>query len=465
MASSAAPGKASAASKSVFVASSKEMKNRAQLVVDELSRQGFAPLPWWDDRAFPPGEDTFSRLISLAQTVDAAVFLAAKDDRAWYRGAEVDVARDNVLLELGLFASRLGAKRSVILADGVKLPTDLLGITYLSMADGVELAAKRAAAHLKAHMGQQPPPSPITIISDPQLIPILAGDRPKNWLMRSFYFGTTGARAWLLISLDPRYQDDAANARLSTSIRNLIDRWGGRFRTFVSLGPGDARLDERIASILRIYDSEVAYVPIDISDGLLLNAAWAVGRRVSVPVGVLADFEERLDFVLDQVAARTRGPYLYAMLGNTFGNLDGSETQFIDGLCARLKNDDQFLLGVAVRKDGGAPVRADALSPGAIEFYAHGAACHLGVTAAEVKANFVQRVGFDEIDSGSEIPGTQTFKFFVKDGADRIPCANLRRFDLDALATWLEGRGLTVRSERLPESGPYDLAVLALQKA
>ena len=441
------------------------MKNRAQLVVDELLRQGFSPLPWWDDRAFPPGEDTFSRLIALSQSVDAAVFLAAKDDKAWYRGTEVDVARDNVLLELGLFASRLGAKRSLILADQVRLPTDLLGITYLSLEGGVEQAATRAAMHLKAQTGQPPPPAPITIISDPELIPVLAGDPPKNWLMRSFYFGVTGARAWLQISGDTRYQDDAANARLSARIRTLIEPSGGRFRTFVSLGPGDAGLDDQIASILRIYDSEVAYVPVDISDGLLLNAARRVMQRVSVPVGLLADFEERLDFVFDQVAARTRGPYLYALLGNTFGNLDGSETRFVDGLRSRLRADDQLLLGVAVRKRGGAPVRADGMSAGAVEFYAHGAACHLGVMAAEIKANFVERVGFDEIEDGSEIPGTQTFKFFVRNGSDKIRCANLRRFDLEALGTWLERLGLTVRSERLQESGPYDLAVLALQKA
>ncbi len=450
--------------KLIFVASSKEARTKAQIIVDALNSAGFSPLPWWDEQnAFRFGDYTFDRLGQLSRTVDAAIFLATKDDRIWYRGTESGAPRDNVILELGLFASQLGIKRSLILADSeIKLPSDLLGLTYAEIK-GIDIVAANAVTHLRAVFALPPPTSPTLIISDRDLVPVLAGDPPSGWLMRSFYFGTAGARAWRSVSGDLNYQDDPERSPLKSTITSLLSSTPS-VRTFVSLGPGDGRLDEGLAVFLRTLERELNYVPVDISDGLLFNAARKISSRVAVPIGILADFEERFDFVVGNLRDFVRGPYLYALLGNTFGNLDRSESQFIQGLWNHLDPNDEVIIDVAIQKKDNAVIDVRDLSAGNIEFLSHGAACHLGVPASEIKANFYERVGFDLVKNGSEIPNTQTFRFFAREGARRRTCARIRRFHYESLINWLKERRWHIRAEKIEEQGPYDTAVLLLKR-
>src|SRR3954465_5678789 len=98
--------------KRIFVASSQESQKLAERLVRELNGD-LLPVPWW--RAFSLGEYTFEALARQSRTVDGAIILAAKDDRVWYRGQHAGRPRDNVIFEFGLFASRLGLRRTIIL--------------------------------------------------------------------------------------------------------------------------------------------------------------------------------------------------------------------------------------------------------------------------------------------------------------------------------------------------------------
>ena len=87
--------------------------------------EGVETLLWTDPAAFPLGGLTLNRLIELTKAVDAAVFVFAEDDQVWYRGTELRQPRDNVLLEYGLFASRLGFSKTVVCRlNESKTPTD-----------------------------------------------------------------------------------------------------------------------------------------------------------------------------------------------------------------------------------------------------------------------------------------------------------------------------------------------------
>src|SRR5499426_1882194 len=93
--------------------------------------------PW--TTSFNPGTSTLERLLELTREVDFAAFVFARDDWTATSPPTADPAasgqaspRDNVVFEAGLFGAALGMRRTFILhASGAKLPTDLLGLTYV----------------------------------------------------------------------------------------------------------------------------------------------------------------------------------------------------------------------------------------------------------------------------------------------------------------------------------------------
>src|SRR3954462_11696716 len=93
--------------------------------------------PW--TTSFNPGTTTLERLLEVAHEVDFAAFVFARDDwtiksPAASVPAESGQAspRDNVVFEAGLFGGILGMRRTFILhANDTKLPTDLLGLTWV----------------------------------------------------------------------------------------------------------------------------------------------------------------------------------------------------------------------------------------------------------------------------------------------------------------------------------------------
>lgn len=86
----------------------------------------------WDQNVFEPGGYTLDSLIAAAASVDFAVLVATPDDTTVSRGETNPSARDNIVLEFGLFAGALGRERTYLMATGeLKLPTDVLGLTRL----------------------------------------------------------------------------------------------------------------------------------------------------------------------------------------------------------------------------------------------------------------------------------------------------------------------------------------------
>jgi hypothetical protein len=119
--------------KEIFVASSSEARGRAEAVAGFLnSLAGVCSRPWYD--VFEPGLLTYEVIEREARRVAGAVFLATPDDSSRIRSRRVMVPRANVMLELGYFSAIL-ERRSIALCryDGVELPTDLKGFTYIPM--------------------------------------------------------------------------------------------------------------------------------------------------------------------------------------------------------------------------------------------------------------------------------------------------------------------------------------------
>lgn len=131
----------------LFLGSSSEGREVARNLQAELTG---CEVVRWDQNVFEPSGYTLDSLLAAAEIVDFAVLVATPDDTTASRGETQASARDNIVLEFGLFTGALGRERTYLLATGdLKLPTDVLGLTrlpYRARSDGNLRAAVSDAA-------------------------------------------------------------------------------------------------------------------------------------------------------------------------------------------------------------------------------------------------------------------------------------------------------------------------------
>jgi CRP/FNR family cyclic AMP-dependent transcriptional regulator len=131
----------------MFVGSSSEHYAVAEAVTAALSSPSLEVVPWKED-VFRPSRYTLPDLEVEAHASDFAVLVLGEDDLVETRGDLHIVARDNVILELGLFVGSCGHERVFLLvpdADTVKLPSDLTGITTLRFTCGSAMSGPDVA--------------------------------------------------------------------------------------------------------------------------------------------------------------------------------------------------------------------------------------------------------------------------------------------------------------------------------
>ena len=132
----------------IFLGSSGKQEKLLQALTRGLSDIAHVE-PW--TTSFNPGTTTLERLVELAQEVDFAAFVFARDD--WTTGSPPASdptgsgqasPRDNVVFEAGLFGGTLGMRRTFILhASGSKLPSDLHGLTCVRYGEATTAAEMR----------------------------------------------------------------------------------------------------------------------------------------------------------------------------------------------------------------------------------------------------------------------------------------------------------------------------------
>lgn len=120
----------------VFLGSSGEHLRVLEKIAAGLERPELDVRPW--TKIFMPGTQTLDQLSQIAFHSDFAVLLLTGDDYTNSRGKRRASPRDNVVLELGLFAGRLSIQRVFVVAErNLKLPSDLDGLTHLPFRRGV----------------------------------------------------------------------------------------------------------------------------------------------------------------------------------------------------------------------------------------------------------------------------------------------------------------------------------------
>lgn len=114
----------------VFIGSSKEGLGIATAIQLELQHEAISTI--WHEGVFGLSEGTLESLVKKLKDFEFAILVLTPDDIAQVRGQSVQIPRDNVLFELGLFMGYLGRERvyAVYCRDTqTKIPSDLAGVT------------------------------------------------------------------------------------------------------------------------------------------------------------------------------------------------------------------------------------------------------------------------------------------------------------------------------------------------
>ena len=115
----------------VFVASSMEAKNQANILIRDLAQPDITFVPWWE--SVRPGRMFLSELAKVASEVMAALFVLTPDISGTFRHKRVKLPNQNVLFELGYFFTVVKPERIAIVKYGdTMIPSDLLGYTHIS---------------------------------------------------------------------------------------------------------------------------------------------------------------------------------------------------------------------------------------------------------------------------------------------------------------------------------------------
>lgn len=434
----------------IFIACASETKeSHAMPIAHALGDVGFEVKRWWTE--FKPGDFTLERLVQLSYDVQGAVFICVGTDQTWYHGKKTVQARDNVIFELGLFLSQLEPSLAVVVSDeGTQLPSDLSGMTYIRATEDTTTLAERVATHFKNQFQTRKSksslsPRMISIEVDPDVGEAsIKSPAPPGWHQRALYLGTEGARGWMAIVKHGGYPTSTSLDLVRTQTFDVLK--GISISTFVSLGPGDGVIDREVAIFLSSKETELIYLPVDISEGLLFHAARLLSAHVQVPVGILGDFEERLPFVVDRLRARINQPVLVGVLGGTLGNLDRFEATFLRQLQSWLGKGDFVILEVTAADEGISP--QDMGLPDSSEarrFLANGISWQSGIPIEDILVGFNERL--ERREGRSDVPGTVSIDFI--DRHTGVKVQNMRCYDWKSFLKWIkEGFGFEVVKER-----------------
>jgi len=128
----------------IFVGSSTESLDELNEVSSWIENEDVSIVSWRDPDLFLPGQNTYSRLLEIARSVDAAIFIFGEDDKVWYRSDALKQPRDNVILEYGLFCGILGVENAIVCRkDAAKGPTDLAGMIVVDISERCKHEAQR----------------------------------------------------------------------------------------------------------------------------------------------------------------------------------------------------------------------------------------------------------------------------------------------------------------------------------
>lgn len=195
----------------------------------------------------------------------------------------------------------------------------------------------------------------LKIFKDPQLHNLPGNCCPPNWGHRLLYNSHVGVEEWLKLANKKEYP--GAGALKEDPFVIMYEQCLYKTDTdgidlFVSLGPGDGRIDQQLVMRIKQSVPNLRYIPVDISETLLGKSSELMSSDSACMI--LADFEDGIDFIASIVRDQRKTGVLWSMLGNSLGALDTPLEQFVHGLSRAASRGDLFFFSVAT-----APLKLD----------------------------------------------------------------------------------------------------------
>lgn len=172
--------------------------------------------------------------------------------------------------------------------------------------------------------------------------------RTPRELPSKYFYDEHGSRLFEEITRLPEYYLTRAEREiLETRSHDIIAATAPS--TLIELGAGSANKTRLLLGAMHDRCSQVTYVPVDVSEEFLEQTSVALQREMNwlTVDPVVSDLTVSLD-----LPRALPGPVLFAFLGSTIGNFDGtSAVALLRRVRAQMRPGDHFLIGTDLRKD------------------------------------------------------------------------------------------------------------------
>lgn len=184
----------------------------------------------------------------------------------------------------------------------------------------------------------------------------LSQERDKKWIKPKYLYDDIGSSLFERICEQPEYYPFRTETGILKRFGRRIFNFADGDLTVVELGSGNSAKTRILLSFLLEKQKHVFYLPIDVSQEILLRTTQNLNRDFTRldTIGIAADYSEGIREASNIIVKTAKMPEkkIVLFLGSTIGNFEHKEaTNFLFSLRESMQTGDILLLGLDLEKD------------------------------------------------------------------------------------------------------------------